>query len=101
MRKSTLAVSSLLAVLCLISLYGADRPRNSHWTDFRSNGAAIANAMLELKGSETGVAYPTASSSTGNYTFTQIPVGLYELTATAADSRCTSAKTSACRARRR
>jgi len=78
MRKSTLAVSSLLAVLCSISVWGQTDRGTVTGLISDQNGAAIANAMLELKGSETGVAYPTASSSTGNYTFTQIPVGLFK-----------------------
>src|SRR5258708_37180476 len=44
--------------------------------------AGLANATLELKGSETGAAYPSTTSATGNYTFTQVPVGTYELTVT-------------------
>lgn len=44
--------------------------------------AAVANATLELRGVETGSVYPGVSSATGNYTFTQIPIGTYELTAT-------------------
>src|SRR5262245_44232958 len=84
MRKTTLAVSSLLAVLCAIPVLGqTDRGTITGLISDQA-GAAIPNATLELKGTETGVAYPTASSSTGNYTFTQIPVGLYELTVSAA-----------------
>jgi len=45
-------------------------------------GAVVANAPLELKGVETGSVYPAVSSATGNYTFTQLPVGTYELTTT-------------------
>jgi hypothetical protein len=42
-------------------------------------GAVIANAPLELRGTETGTVYPTVTSATGNYTFTQIPLGVYQL----------------------
>jgi hypothetical protein len=45
-------------------------------------GAVVAAAPIELKGAETGTAYPTVSSATGNYTFTQIPIGTYELSVT-------------------
>jgi hypothetical protein len=43
-------------------------------------GAVVANAQLELRGTETGTTYPAATSATGNYTFSQLPVGPYELT---------------------
>src|SRR5262245_8181975 len=45
-------------------------------------GAVVANAPMELRGTETGSVYPAVSSATGNYTFTQIPVGAYELSVT-------------------
>jgi hypothetical protein len=44
-------------------------------------GAIVANAPLQLKNSETGTAYEVASSSTGNFTFSQLPAGTYALTA--------------------
>ena len=47
-------------------------------------GAVVANAPLELRGAETGVAYQGVTSATGNYTFGQLPLGTYQLTVTAA-----------------
>jgi len=43
-------------------------------------GAVVANAAIELKGVENGTVYPAVTSATGNYTFSQLPVGTYELT---------------------
>ena len=43
-------------------------------------GAVVASAPLDLKNSETGTVYQTASSSTGNYTFSQLPAATYQLT---------------------
>src|SRR6185312_2865935 len=43
-------------------------------------GAVVANVPLDLKNSETGTVYQTASSSTGNYTFSQLPAATYQLT---------------------
>ena len=42
-------------------------------------GAVVANAPLQAKNVETGVVYTGATSSTGNYTIAQLPVGTYEL----------------------
>jgi Carboxypeptidase regulatory-like domain/TonB dependent receptor-like, beta-barrel len=46
-------------------------------------GAVIASATIQVKNSETGVAYPTATTATGNYTLAQLPPGSYEMTVTA------------------
>jgi hypothetical protein len=45
-------------------------------------GALIPNAPIEAKNTQTGAVYQTVSSSTGNYTLPQLPVGVYQLTAT-------------------
>ncbi len=43
-------------------------------------GAVVANAAVTARNVETGAAYPTESSATGNYTLGQLPSGNYELT---------------------
>src|SRR6185437_3672332 len=43
----------------------------------------IANARIQVKNTQTGVSYPTVSTSTGNYTVSQLPPGTYQLTVTA------------------
>ena len=45
-------------------------------------GALVANAAIEAKQFEKGTVYQTQSTSTGNYTIAQLPVGTYEITAT-------------------
>ena len=47
-------------------------------------GAVIANANVEARNSETGVVYPTVSTTAGNYTIPQLPVGTYEVDVTVA-----------------
>jgi hypothetical protein len=47
-------------------------------------GAVISGAAVEARNIATGAVYPTASSSTGNYTIAQLPAGSYGLTVTAA-----------------
>ncbi len=42
-------------------------------------GAFVANAPIQAKNVETGVVYSAASSTTGNYTIGQLPVGTYEI----------------------
>jgi len=43
-------------------------------------GAVVANAPIQARNVETGALYEAATSSTGNYTLVQLPVGNYELT---------------------
>lgn len=43
-------------------------------------GAVVAGAAIEARNIDTGLVYPVASSATGNYTITQLPIGTYELT---------------------
>jgi len=44
-------------------------------------GAMIPNAAIEAKNTQTGAVYQTVSSATGNYTLPQLPVGVYQLSA--------------------
>jgi len=43
-------------------------------------GAVVANAPIEAKNTQTGAVYQAASTATGNYTLSQLPVGSYEMT---------------------
>jgi len=43
-------------------------------------GAVVAGAAVEAKNAETGVAYAATSTSTGNYTIGDLPVGTYTVT---------------------
>ena len=45
-------------------------------------GAVVPNAPVQAKNLDTGVVYPTVSTSTGNYTIPELPVGNYELSST-------------------
>jgi hypothetical protein len=42
-------------------------------------GAVVANATIDAKNQETGATFPVVSTTTGNYTIAQLPVGTYEL----------------------
>jgi hypothetical protein len=43
-------------------------------------GAVIPGATIEATNVETGVTYPVKSTTTGNYSISQLPVGIYEIT---------------------
>jgi hypothetical protein len=46
-------------------------------------GAVIAGAPIQAKNAATGAVYPVATSATGNYTLSELPVGTYEISVTA------------------
>ncbi len=45
-----------------------------------SSGASVANAPVELRNTENGEVFRSASSDTGNFSVTQLPIGDYDLT---------------------
>jgi hypothetical protein len=45
-------------------------------------GAVVAGAPVQIKNVDTGVVYSGASSTTGNYTISDLPVGKYSITVT-------------------
>jgi hypothetical protein len=42
-------------------------------------GAAVSDASIEASNMETGAVYPASSTTTGNYTISELPVGVYEI----------------------
>jgi Carboxypeptidase regulatory-like domain len=78
-------MKSLWTTICLFvsvfAAFGQDRGTITG-TVADPAGAVIANASVEAKNQETGVVYPVLSTSTGNYTVAQLPVGQYEVSAT-------------------
>src|ERR1017187_5451660 len=45
-------------------------------------GAVVAAAQIEARNLSTGLTYQSASTATGNYTVTELPVGQYEISVT-------------------
>jgi hypothetical protein len=45
-------------------------------------GAVVANASIQARNAATGLLYESATTSTGNYTIPELPVGTYDVTAT-------------------
>jgi len=46
-------------------------------------GAVVAAVPVEARSTTTGLVYPVASSGTGNYTISELPVGTYDISVTA------------------
>ena len=77
--RSTKLIASVLFV-CLGMFAQSDRGTITG-TVVDPAGAVVANAPIEARSLETGAVYPAASTTTGNYTLAQLPVGTYELSA--------------------
>ncbi len=72
-------------VACVLLIFGVAYAQSDRGTITGTiadpAGAMIPNAQIEAKNTATGATYQTVSSSTGNYTLAQLPVGVYQLTA--------------------
>ena len=70
----------LTAVLCLCSSSLAQSDRGTiTGTISDSSGAVVANASIQGKNLDTGSIFEAASSTTGNYTLSELPAGMYEV----------------------
>jgi hypothetical protein len=67
----------LLSFLLLTAVTGFAQSDRATITGTVSDpaGAVVANAPIQARNIETGVVYPAATSTTGNYTIAQLPVG--------------------------
>ena len=86
MRSVCVAAGSLLATISLLLFASAAFAQSDRGiitgTVTDPTGAVVANAAIEARQLDTGAIFPTTTTSTGNYTLTQLPVGPYEITAT-------------------
>lgn len=74
----------LALLLCVISLFsaamfGQTATGTITGTIVDPGGAVVASAPLQLANTQTGVVFESVSSATGNFTFSQLAVGTYEL----------------------
>jgi hypothetical protein len=76
---------TILVVLCLfsIALLGQATDSNVVGTITDSTGAAIAGAAVTALNKDTGVKSSTVTNDTGEYRFNNLPVGRYDISATA------------------
>jgi protocatechuate 3,4-dioxygenase beta subunit len=74
---------TIIAICCLLVVAGAVFAQGDRGTITGSvidqAGAVIPNAAIEVTNINTGAVYQVQSSSTGNYTFSQLPVGKYQM----------------------
>ena len=80
MRFTRTAIGVFLAVL---GVYGQSDRGTITGTVSDPAGAVIASAPIEAKSQTTGITYQAATSTTGNYTLSELPVGTYDISVTA------------------
>ncbi|MBV9503439.1 MAG: carboxypeptidase regulatory-like domain-containing protein, partial [Acidobacteriia bacterium] len=72
----------LLTLVSAFSVFGQAATGTITGTIADPAGAVVAGANVEVRNSQGGAAFPTVSTSTGNYTVTQLPPGTYEVSVT-------------------
>ncbi len=80
----SIVIGSVCVLLCFGAAYAQSDRGTITGTVTDPAGAMIPNVPIEAKNLATGIVYQTQSSGTGNYTIPQLPVGTYQLSATAA-----------------
>jgi hypothetical protein len=81
----TLAVALLVAMLSLAGLsYGQAIDANLVGNVVDASGAVVPNVTIEIQNTATGVKTTTKTNADGQYRFNNIPIGLYNVTATSA-----------------
>jgi hypothetical protein len=74
-------VATSFCCLAFVSLAFAQSDRSTiTGTIADQTGAVVANAPIEARNLATGLVYTAASTATGNYTISELPVGTYEVT---------------------
>jgi carboxypeptidase family protein/TonB-dependent receptor-like protein len=66
-------------VLAASTLFGQAANGTITGTVTDQTGAVVANAAVEARNTDTGVVYPTQTTSTGNYSLPQLPTGFYAI----------------------
>lgn len=82
-KRVDVAYIFIAFAICLLSggpLFAQFESAQINGTIRDSNGAVIANAMIQIKNSDTGFTRETVTNSTGTYVLPQIPPGNYTVT---------------------
>jgi len=78
------AIAVLMALMCVAALsYGQAIDANLVGTVVDASGSAVPNANIEIRHIATGVKTDTKTNVDGQYRLNNIPIGLYNVTATA------------------
>jgi len=72
----------LCAAIGAATVYGQTALATITGTISDATGAVVANAPVAVRNVETGRAFAAASSETGNFTVSQLPIGDYDMTVT-------------------
>jgi len=85
MNTRTTGITLLTSLACAVAAYSQTSTTSGavRGTVKSKKGGAVANANLALRNLETGFTRTVATDAKGVFTFTFMPVGAYELTATA------------------
>src|ERR1022692_2348398 len=82
MKRNTLKLLSLLAILTLLSVWAFGQAETGQITGTirDASGAVVSGAKVSVKSLSTGLARDTASNSSGIFTISSLPPAPYEVT---------------------
>src|SRR5437868_7976505 len=73
-------LSSLFALLCVVTAYGQAVNSTILGTITDSSGAAVPNARVTITEVNTGITRNANTNESGNYSFPDLPPGTYNVT---------------------
>ena len=79
----TLATLGLILLFALVPAFGQATDANLVGAIVDASGAAVPNANIEITKASTGVKFNTKSGASGEYRFNNLPIGTYDITASA------------------
>src|SRR6266542_6383929 len=80
----SLVVIALMLLSALVPAFGQATDSNLVGVVLDASGAAVQNATIEIQNLATGVKFTTKSGADGQYRLNNVPIGQYNITATAA-----------------
>jgi Carboxypeptidase regulatory-like domain len=94
LRSLAVSAVAVCTVVTLLSLPGFGQAVSGDITGTVTDpsGAAVTNATVTALNTETGQKITVTTKSIGDYRFTNLPVGTYDITATAANFKTTTVK---------
>jgi hypothetical protein len=95
MKQTSVSLTSVLFVLLLLTVSTLPLPAQVQYGQFDGtvtdpSGAAIANAKVTVTNSATQLSLSATTSSAGNYSIRELPIGPYKLTVEAAGFKTAS-----------
>src|SRR5215472_16349294 len=81
--KTLITLALILLLTSVPAAFGQATDANLVGAVVDASGAAVPNTNIEITNEATGVKFTSRSGAAGEYRFNNLPIGMYDLTATA------------------